>query len=345
MTLCEPLLKKEVYSFVLILILLFICLNIADMRSDLEKSIEVNDSLRAKSSKDTLKVMKENAVLLEKNQSLLSTMAETKQISANSGSKQKERLVELEAENKALCDQMKKTTDSVIKFETMATEQANSFAAEKLKLKSEIKTLQHQGLAAEVLRKDELARATKERESSIAELEELRALLQLSESKITQNAATFDAEKERIFTLENSKAQIRAAEARIAFSTEKRKLKEEISGLNIRINQIESEASEAKSSYSCLEVKLKEVELSSKADADSVEERVTALLKAVDLYDPSAHSDGLVSRRGQWADSLRAQHDKCNSKVVILIKYLQRFKDQIDSGDSHLLLAAGVSLA
>lgn len=315
------------------------------MRIDLEKSIEVNDTLKSKSSKDTLKVMKENAVLLEKNQSLLSTMAESKQVLVNSGSKHKERLCELEAENKALCDQIKKSADSVLRFETLATEQANSFASEKLQLKSEIKTLQHKELAAEVLRKDELARSTKERENNIAELEELKSRLQLSESKIAQNAATFDAEKERIFTLENSKAQIRAAEGRIAFSTEKRKLKEEISGLNIRINQIESEASDAKNSYSCLEVKLKEAELSSKADADSVEERVTSLLKSMNLYDPAAHSDGQVSRRGQWADSLRAHHDKCSSKIATLTKFLQRFKDQLDSDDSHLLLVAGVTLA
>jgi hypothetical protein len=315
------------------------------MRSDLEKSIEVNDTLKTKSTKDTLKVMKENAALLEKNQVLLSTISESKQIVANSGSKHKERLCELEAENKALCDQMKKTTDSVLRFETMATEQANSFAAEKLQLKSEIKSLQHQGLAAEVLRKDELARTTKERQNYIAELEELKSQLHLSESKIVQNAATFDAEKERIFTLENSKAQIRAAEARIAFSTEKRKLKEEISGLNIRINQIETEASDAKSSLSCLEVKLKEAELAAKADSDAVEERVTSLLKSMNLYDPAAHSDGQVSRRGQWADSLRVQHDKCNSKIVTLTKFLQRFKDQLDSDDSHLLFVAGVTLA
>lgn len=314
------------------------------MRSDLEKSIEVNDSLKTKSSKDTLKVMKENAALLEKNQSLQSTITESKQIVANSGSKYKERLCELEAENKALCDQMKKSTDSVLMFETMATEEANSFAAEKLQLKSLLKTLQHQGLAAEVLRKDELARTTKERENSIAEVEELKSKLHLLESKITQNAATFDAEKERVFTLEYSKAQIRAAEARIAFSTEKRKLKEEISGLNIRINQIETEASDAKSSYTCLEVKLNEVELSSKTTCDAVEERVTSLLKSMNLYDPATHSDGQVSKRGQWVESLRAQHDKCSSKIVTLTKFLQRFKDQLDDDDSHLLLVAGVTL-
>ena len=304
----------------------------------------VNDTLKTNSSKDTLRVMRENASLLEKNQSLLSVIEENKTSIAASEEKTRARLLVLVKEKKVLLEQLAKSADLISRNDETSLEMMNTATAEKNKLKAELKALQNKILSDDVMRKDELMKLTKEKENVSVEMEELKSHLAVCESKIKQNAELFEAEKQRIFTLENSKAQIASAEAKINFSTEKRKLKEEISALNIRINQIETEAMDLKSSYSSLETKMEETLLQTKASSLQSSERIITLLKVANIFDASVHCGEDLWSSGSWTDMIRVLLESQKAKLNVLPKLLERFKDKLAIEDIHGLSVVGVTL-
>ena len=304
----------------------------------------MNDVLKKNASNDTLKVMKENALLLEKNQKMQSTLELNAHVIATNEAKYLARLNGLESEKQTILAQLQHAKEVNQGNEGTALQLATTVSIEKAKLKSEIKALQHQILSETVIRKEELTCVVNEKDSKLEEMMELKTQLQQAESKIAQNTELFEAEKQRVIVLEQSKAQISSAESRIAFSTEKRKFKEEISSLNIKINKIEAETTDLKSAYSRLEIKLLETESVAKNDSIQMEERIVSLLKLLNIYNPLIHNDGKVSKTGIWVELFRTQIDSQNQKVVSMTKILQKSKDNLDSGDSHTLFISGVTL-
>ena len=304
----------------------------------------MNDALKKNASNDTLKVMKENATLLEKNQKMQSTLELNAHVIVTNETKYATRLNVLESEKQTILSQLQHAKEVNQGNEGIALQLATSVSIEKAKLKSEIKALQHQILSETVIRKEELTIVSNEKDSKLEEMIELKAKLSLAESKIIQNIELFEAEKQRIIVLENSKAQISSAESRIAFSTEKRKFKEEISGLNMKINKIEAEAVDSKSGYLRLEMRLLETENVAKNDLIQMEERILSLLKLMNLYNPVTHNDGKLGKTGIWVDLFRAQIENQNLKVTSMTRILQKSKDNLDSEESHTLFVAGVTL-
>ena len=165
----------------------------------------MNDALKKNASNDTLKVMKENATLLEKNQKMQSTLELNAHVIVTNETKYATRLNVLESEKQTILSQLQHAKEVNQGNEGIALQLATSVSIEKAILKSEIKALQHQILSENVIRKEELTIVSNEKDSKLEEMIELKAKLSLAESKIIQNIELFEAEKQRIIVLENSK--------------------------------------------------------------------------------------------------------------------------------------------
>ena len=239
--------------------------------------------------------------------------------------------------------EMKRAQDRVLLTESISNEKIDTLIIEKNKLKNEFKLLLNQHVASDLLKNDEVLILNKENLKLQTTIDEMNAKLNFSELQISQNSGIHEAEKERVSVLQNSKAQIAAAEARIIFSTEKRKLKEELSNINKKNLILEKEAENLKKISIELEIKIKELSSMSNIDDFKQEEKITQLLKSRDLYDHTLHGNGQVAKSGKWVDICRSELDSSDSKISVLKQCLSKFRESLDEEGKLLLLTVGVS--
>lgn len=309
------------------------------MQTELDRSTKKNEILQHNNDKEMLRFKKDyDSLFIEKNKlnfMIDNLQVKIKKLEKNSNSA----VINTTTENDSNGNELNKSRDEIL-----LNEKLNLSLIEINKLKSDMKSQYNINVTAEMVRREEILSLQKDKEKLIETNNDIKSKLNILESKITEINTAHTSELERILALQNSQAQIAAAQLRINFSTDKRKFKEELSSLNKKLIASEKQMDGYKNATYELENKIKDSSNVSSIGAYLLEEKIIQFLKSRNLYDSSIHNNGNMAKTGSWFELFRNQSENEILKINALKKCLQRFNDKLNSDESRLLLSAGIEL-
>ena len=187
---------------------------------------------------------------------------------------------------------------------------------------------------------DEIDEYSAENEELRKQIESLKSLSALAESKQFSLVESYELEIKRISELGEKTIADRIKEATETLLKSNKALKDEIEVLTESYVWMQNDYAETKTDFSMLEEKMEELEIFNNAERTRYEDQIILLLKAIGIYDSS-----LDPRDTYFVELFRLQLDEERMKIFTLKNCLVKFSENLSEEDNSSLLQAGIILA